>query len=213
VAIGWAELLQEVQERRPVTNPALEAVWKDFRKLVASSPRKEMVGFLERLAKLMPLDARFSLALLLSRVLAPIEWPVTWEPLRAPLVQALTALIKESNPAKPETFAGLLGLRQDAELQAVAFVTLQNARNLLRDDCNRSALPSVARLCNVGQSTCLRVYRRALKTRTEQPEPLIQARSRYMAALQQYAEAAQALNLAIGDKPLFEGLAVSLDGA
>jgi hypothetical protein len=102
--------------------------------------------------------------------------------------------------------------QEEGKAHATGHAVLQSALHLLRPPCRRDQLRIVARLCNIGQTTCHQVYRHALARRRGAPVSgaLLDARTRYVFAFEHYAVAARALNSAV-EEVLFEGLDARLE--
>jgi len=205
VATGWAELQGWIGRRIAQDNRDLEATWTWFQKLVASSERAVLLKHIVRVGLILPDQERYQLAVVTTRQLAPIEWPIEWSEARPALVAALDTLVDETCPDEKVSFFALHDLGVDAELERVGHLVLINARDILRRPCRRDDLPSLARLCNLGSATCLGVYRRVISQSGEGASIDQDARTRYRSAFEGYAAAARALNDAVG-AVLFEGL-------
>ncbi len=209
VGSGWAELLRWVRLRvqREERDPA--ATWSRFQKLAARSERAEILKHVVRVGRLLPDLERYRLAVSITRMLAPIEWPSEWSEARLRLVSALDTLVEETDPDAASSFFGLHDLGPDAVLQRVGHRVVQNSRDLLQRPCRRDELAVVARLCNAGNAACLLAYRRAVKRSAALVTDDQAARAHYRSAFEAYAEAAGALNEVVG-AVLFEGLDASI---
>jgi hypothetical protein len=205
VATGWAELLKWIRRRVAADERDLEATWTRFQKLAVRSERAEILKTIVRVGRVLPDQERYRLAVATTRLLAPIEWPSEWREAWPSLVAAVDTLVEETCPDAKASFFALHDLDTDAELQRVGHVVLIDARNLLRQPCRRDELPTVASLCNTGSSVCLHAYRKVIERSGEGTSIDQDARARYRSAVAAYAEAAAALNEAVG-AVLFEGL-------
>jgi hypothetical protein len=213
VATGWAELLRRIRRLAAEEREDPEATWKKFQQLAARSERASILKPLVRLGRVLPSRERHVLAVSITRILAPLEWPPEWIQGRAELVDALDALLEEMDPNEPSSFLSLGGLGGDGELTwRVSRIVLYSARNLLHRPCRRDELRTVALLCNTGILINLQSYRRSAKQINQDtaPRPLVDARVRYRNALVNYATAASVLNGAVG-AVLFEGLHAPLE--
>lgn len=206
VATGWAELSKWIRRRVAEGTREPEATWARFQRLATRSERADILKHIVRVGKVLPDQERYRLAVSTTKLLAPLEWPLEWSALRPALVVALDALVDETCPNTGGSFCDLHDFGECTELQAFGHVVLMNARDLLRRPCRRDELPTVARLCNAGNSACLRASRRATpRSGASDPAACEQGRARYLSALAEYARAAAALNEAVG-AVLFEGL-------
>jgi hypothetical protein len=176
-----------------------------FQKIAASSERGDILKHLVRVGRVLPDQDRYRLAVAVTRLLAPLEWPHEWSEARVGLVAALDELLVETDPDAKGSFFALHDLGADAELQRVGHLVLHSAFYLLGRPCRRDQLPVVARLCNTGTVACLRAYRSAIRQSSKGASIDEGARARFRGAFEAYAEAADALNDAVG-AVLFEGL-------
>ena len=183
----------------------MEATWTRFQKLTAGSERADILKNVVHVGRILPDRERYRLAVVTTRLLAPIEWPKEWSEVRPALVAALDTLVKETDPYADSSFFSLHDMKGDAELQQVGHLVLVGARDLLLRPCRRDELPTVASLCNAGNTACLRTYRRAFR-RSEDAEVTDQdSRARFRSAFAAYADAAETFNSIVG-AVLFEGL-------
>jgi hypothetical protein len=139
----------------------------------------------------------------ITRILAPIEWSQAAERVRPALVLALDALVQETDPAANDSFfsfevEALEAAGNSGHVLRMTHVLFFAARDFLQKPCRRDELQTVALLCNWGYSTAVREYRSA-------QNPSVRSTRRMRDALVAYAEAADALNDAVGNV-LFEGL-------
>jgi hypothetical protein len=205
VATGWAELLTWIRRRVAEGNHDPEATWTRFEKRAARSERTDILKYIVRVGQILPDKERSRLAVVTTRLLAPIEWPNEWSEVRLPLVAALDTLVEETDPQADTSFFALHDLEGDAELQKVGHLVLVGSRDLLLRPCRRDELTTVARLCNVGITACLRAYRRTLRRCAKTATIEQGSRIRFRSAFAAYAEAAEVLNQVVG-AVLFEGL-------
>jgi len=149
---------------------------------------------------------------MIAKLVANVDWPPNWEPSRQRLVSAMESLLLTINPQSPDSFPALLDLQEAKEQHVIGYAVLQSALNLLRTPCRLDELRFVARLCNVGNTACIRAYQRVLPQRMRQPKPgaLLDARTRYVIAFEHYAMAARELNSLV-QSVLFEGLDIRLE--
>ena len=205
VATGWAEFRSWIRRRVAEDNRDPEATWTRFQKLAAGSERAEILKLIVRVGGILPNHERYRLAVATTRLLAPIEWPKEWSEARPALVTALDKLVDETCPDEHASFFALHDLGIDAELERVGHLVLIDALHLLRRPCRRDELPSLARLCNLGNTTCLGVYRRVILRSGDDASLDPDARARYRSAFENYAGAARTLNATVG-AVIFEGL-------
>jgi hypothetical protein len=205
VATGWAELRTWIRRRVADDKRDHEATWTRFQKLAARSERADILRHIIGIGRILPDQERYRLAVAVTRLLAPIEWPKEWSDVRPALVAALETLADETCPVENATFFALHDLGADAEIERLGHLVLIDARDLLLRPCRRDDLPSIARLCNLGSATCLDVYRKVILRSGEGVLIDQDARARYRRAFEGYATAARALNDVVG-AVLFEGL-------
>lgn len=205
MATGWAEFWSWIRRRVVAENRDPEATWTRFQKLAAGSERADILKNVVHVGRILSDRERYRLAVVTTRLLAPIEWPKEWSEVRPALVAALDTLVDETCPDEKASFFALHDLGTEVDIQRLGHVVLLNARDLLRRPCRRDELPIVARLCNAGGVTCLGVYRRMIVQSGEGAAIDQDARARFRSAFAEYAEAARALNGAVG-AVLFEGL-------
>lgn len=213
VATGWAELLKRLRRLAAEGRQDPDAAWTKFEELALSSERANILKGIVRLGRLLPELERYRLAVAITRLLAPVEWPPAWSAARPALVEALDALVEEANPDADDSFLATHGIDDNPDLRYVNYHVLYAARNLLRRPCRRDELRTVALLCNTGMALLLKEYRRVKKD-TDAGTPsraVLAARRRLRRALAAYTEAASALNDAVG-AVLFEGLHARLEG-
>jgi hypothetical protein len=213
VPSGWAELLGKLLEQLKESNrPDVKSAWSEFVRQGKVSSHAPVLENIVKVGQNLPAVSRVALALNVSALLAPVEWPLEWEKARPRFVESLEAMLRAMSPDQPDSFAALLELGDDALAYATGYAVLQSVLNLFRTPCRRAELRFVARLCNIGHTSCLSVYRRALARRRGQPMngALLDARTRYVVALEHYSLAARALNSAVG-AVLFEGLDARLE--
>lgn len=205
MATGWAELSKWIRRRVAADERDLEATWTRFQKLATQSERADVLKDIVRVGRVLPSQERYRLAVATTRLLAPIEWPKEWREAWPSLVAAVHTLVQETCPGAKASFFALHDLGTDAELQRIGHVVLIDAYDLLRQPCRRDELITVASLCNTGSSVCLGAYRKAMQRSGKGASIDQDARARYRSAFAAYAEAAAALNGAVG-AVLFEGL-------
>jgi hypothetical protein len=209
---GWAELLTWMQQQSAAGKLDPEDAWQTFRALATTPDRAGLAELAVRF-RAAPAGDRLALAATIAGLLAPVEWPTTWQDARAHLVTALTALVRSMDRHAPGSLAGTLPLDLDAvDLYDAGIAQLATARDLLRTPCRRDQLPLIARMCNLGCFSCWRALGRALLSPSEgaRASALVAARSRYAIDLAVYAEAARAMNQACG-AALFTGLEPGFD--
>jgi hypothetical protein len=163
----------------------------------------------------LPIGDRVSLAIMVASLLNPLEWPPEWEQHRLRLVEALDSLLHAIDPDQPDSLPALLVLEQKGKtLHAAGRFMLISATELLRTPCRRDQLRLSAGLCSVGYYYCLVAYRHALARPAGESHaaPLLEARMKHAASFDRYAQAARALNSAVGEV-LFEKLDERLEMA
>ena len=102
----------------------------------------------------------------------------------------------------PDSLPALLALSPDDTAHHIdGHFMLASATELLRTPCRRDQLRLGAHLCNVGHAACLATYRRALAKAAKEARtgPLLEARMKLAASFDRYAQAARALNSAVGE--------------
>jgi hypothetical protein len=184
------------------------AIWSEFLQLGQTSPHAQGIQLLAEAVQKIPMDDRMSVALVVTSLLAPFEWPPEWEQHRLPLVEALDSLVRAMDPAQPDSLPALLPLGpNDKSHHANGRFMLVSAAALIRSPCRRDQLRVGAGLCTLGYYSCLSVYRRVITKLAEETQagPLLEARMKLAASLDRYAQAARALNSAVGEA-LFEKL-------
>ncbi|HTN89936.1 MAG TPA: hypothetical protein VL242_39945, partial [Sorangium sp.] len=144
MAKGWAELLKEVRRLRAREELDLEAVWDAFEELASGSQHTSTLRIALRLGETLSASQRYLLALIVMRLLAPVEWPEEWASVRPRLVTGIAHLLREIDPRTEDSFSALLELQADAAVQAVGHVMLQIAHDLLSKPCRRSDLRQAA---------------------------------------------------------------------
>jgi hypothetical protein len=197
VAIGWAELLDEMLR----TPAGSESAWTELRELAAHSPRSAVLEPALRLAERLPAADRHLLALALATCSAPLEWPLQGEALRPLLTAALGDLLRQMDPAQPGSLARNLDLSLEAEVHAAGLVALQGAHQMLRLPCRRDEIRIVAHLCNRGRAACHAGYHRALSR--DAGDSVTAAVIRYEFARGRFVAEARAFNQVYGNV-LFE---------
>lgn len=199
---GWDEFLENAKRHAASEEPrALQAIWSEFLQRSQSSPRAEALQVLAQAVQKAPLDQRASVAMVVATLLAPMEWPQEWEQHRAQLVAALMELVAMVNREDPGTLMALVESgTEGAILGAGAGVVLSHAARLLLS-CRWDDLRTVAGLCDVGLSQAILVIRHEFAKRAGRPleETVLQARIRFDAAVDRYAQVARALNSAVGE--------------
>jgi hypothetical protein len=213
VASGWAELWKRIRRLAEVDERDFEGTWARFRKLASSSERASALKILVRVGSVLSERERYSLAVAVTRILAPIEWPSEWIPARTKLTNALDALIEETDPDNQLPASNPYVV--DAQARETSHVVLYVAGDLLRKPCRRDELRSVAALCNTGIALRLRLERKRAGPALNLPSGVrqrdIEASSlRFRRAMAAYVEAANELNDAVG-AVLFEGLHAPLE--
>lgn len=207
MANGWAEFLERVGKQTEAGQLDPQAVWTEFLRLSQQSPRYKMILPLANIVQKAPADERIVAAAALAVLLAQLEWPPEWELLRPGLLKALEELLDITDPTSSTSLTALLA--PDRTETVAAFTMLSISRSLLRS-CGRYELPYTARLCNMGMLFSMMTYRRELQSRQGVDKPLMDALMRYAVACERYAQAARALNSAMGEV-LFEGLDARLE--
>ena len=205
VATGWAELRGWIRRRANADTRDPEATWTRFQKLATRSEREDILKHIVHVGRILPTMERYRLAVSMTRLLAPTEWPSEWSVARPALVAALETLVEETDPHSDASFFALHDMKNEAEFQKVGHLVLVGARDLLLRPCRRDEVHPVARLCNTGTTACLRVYRMVIQ-RSEDATTIDQdSRARFRSAFAVYAKAAATFNEAVG-AVLFEGL-------
>jgi hypothetical protein len=199
---GWAEFLE--QAKRQVASEeqtALHAIWSEFVQRSQASPRAEGLQLLIQTVQKAPVDQRASVAVVIAALLEPLEWPLEWEQHRRGLAEALVALGPLMNPKEPSSLPALLEPRpEEGLLLAAGFFMLSCAARLLIT-CRRDELRMVAHLCDGGFGQSTMTLRLILARKAGKPleGASLQARMRWDAAVERYAQAARALNSAAGE--------------
>ncbi len=199
---GWAEFLERIKQQALANQVDARALWSEFLQLGQTSPRAQAIQFLAEAVRKVPIVDRMSIAILVTSLLAPLEWPPEWEQHRLPLVEALDSLGRALDPRQPDTLFALLELEPDVEIiHTAGGVMLSSAADLLRPPCRRDQLRLGAHLSNAGYHACLVTYHRTLAKHAEESRagPLLEARMKLAASLDKYAQAARALNSAVGE--------------
>jgi hypothetical protein len=209
VPTGWDEFADKV--KRLLESGAqvdLHALWTEFLQRSQTSPRAQALQLLAKSVEKAPIDQRVSVAIVLTSLLAPVEWPPEWEQHRLRLVEALESLLSAMHPGEPGSLAAMLELKPEEDVFHVsgAFM-LSCGVQLLRTPCRRDQLRPVAQLCDIGLEQLLIAYRRAISRKGGQSQqgPILEARMRFDADFDRYAQAARAFNSAVGEV-LFERL-------
>lgn len=207
MATGWQELLEQMRAAsNDVHGKEWDGLWKSFAFLMVRSTAfgdgHAMVAYVEHD------PTKYALALLLTALLAPTEWPVEWEAQRPELVRALAELRRQTRSSEPTANAGreppsffaLVELGPDKATVEIGHRVLATAVDLLGTPCRRDQVPTVADLCNLATSRLGAAYQRALARQGElaMREPLLAAHLRYRVAALRYDDAALAMNDAIG---------------
>jgi hypothetical protein len=183
--------------------------WALFTEVASRSERADILKTIVRIGEILPARERRHLAVAITRLLAPVEWPPEWIPPRQKLISALDGLIVETRPDSP-LFSLHGSGAEDSSLQ-IAQLLLISAQNLLRLPCRRDELRTVALLCNGAVALCLQMTRKApAQIETEKQErrdvaDLVASMQRFGNAFLAYIEAANELNDAVGTV-LFKGL-------
>jgi len=138
---------------------------------------------------------------MVAMLLGPLEWPPEWEQHRPGLLDALDALYSAVDPGKPDSLTTLLTQSSDEVRSWSGLVMFVNAAQLLSTPCRRDQLRPVARLCWSGLFSIITTYRHALARAggAALSSPILEARMRFDAAFDRYAQAARALNAAAGE--------------
>lgn len=216
MATGWAELWNRIRRLAEAGERDHEGTWTRFAKAAARSERAAVLKGVVRAGELLPLRERYNLAVAITRLLAPVEWPPEWVPARQKLILALDGLVQVTDPdAEPAPLAPHGPEAIDSSLE-VAHLLFVSSQELLRRPCRRDELRTVATLCNAAVALCLRMSRRA-HSRYRKADPARRGALDFLAstahfedAFAAYAEAANELNAAAG-VVLFEGLFASLE--
>ncbi|HLM45773.1 MAG TPA: hypothetical protein VK458_18005 [Myxococcaceae bacterium] len=146
-------------------------------------------------------EERASAAVMLAALLEPLEWPPEWEQHRPALLDAMGVLALAVDPGKPDSLTTLLALGPDEMHYWSGLTMFLTAGELLSTPCRRDQLRSVARLCWTGLFNIITTCGDALVRAGEAARsgPLLEARMRFDAAFDRYAQAARALNAAAGE--------------
>ncbi len=203
VATGWAEYLEQLRRLASEGTRDHLAGWATFEKLAAGSPQPEPLMLLVRLGRDLPERERYRLAVAVTRLLAPMEWPLEWEVVRPGLIYALSELADEMDPDGHDSFFGHVVTKEGAKTRRIAHLTIVAAIDLLRKP-RRDQLRSIAMLCNASMAACIEAYRQFSKS-----VPLANTQV-FGLAIAEYASAADLLNDATG-AVLFEGLHAVLE--
>lgn len=222
MAKDWIEFSREVLELHARTKTKDDAfdeqIWTLFREVARISPylseqSGRPISFFLNDFERAPAIWKFALALLLGLMLTNLDWPFTPESVRPRLISGIDHVLHASDPNTKNAFPVLLGVHED-DLFSMGRSVLKSARDLLSTPCRWDQIHSVARLCNLGHSACIRSYRKALREQGEAARQgaLMDARMRYVVAYEHYAIAAREMNKAYGAL-LFEGLEAQLESA
>ena len=203
VTTGWNEFLGRLGRLANRGQRNYEAGWATFEKLVQSSPRQETLAIFLRLGRELPERERYRLAVGVTRLLAPIEWPQEWEAVRPTLADAISRLASEMDPDEENSFFAQIATRKGAEPRRMAYLAMASAEDLLRKP-RRDQLRTIAMLCNAGMAVCIETHRQCSKTMNSSNL------HSFGAAIADYATAAGLLNEAAG-AVLFEGLHAALE--
>jgi hypothetical protein len=191
------------------------ALWTEFQELAARSDHALALEYLVQLGQRLPVRDRTAIALAVTHLLAPAEWPRAWDAPRSKLVSALDELLMETDSLAPGSLFRAPGASSphlgDATTMAFCHALLVLCRDLLRVPCARAEVRYVARLCNMAIRVYEYTYRIALEMEDVALDELKATRLRYAIAYQKYAQAARELNDACG-VVLFEALDTPLEG-
>ena len=204
---GWAELLAWTQQQSMAGKLDAEEAWRFFRDLAATSAQAGLPELASRF-DLAPAGDRLILAVTSARMLAPVEWPLSWVEPRRRLASTLDEIVRDAAPdAIAQTFELTL---DEADLYRAGWNDLIAARDLLRVPCRRDELRTVGRLCDAGNFARRRALGRALLRLGERATAqVIAARDRHAISFEVYAAAARSMNGACGTV-MFGGLDFSL---
>lgn len=198
---GWAEYLERVKQQVDSGQADPHALWSEFLQLSQTSPRAQALEVLTRVVQKSPVEERVAAAVTVAMMLDPLEWPPEWEQHRPGLLESLKELVAVVGLEKPDSLTTLLALTPDEARYWSGFVMFLTAGELLSTPCRREQLRPVARLCWGGLSTIITTYRHALARAgaAALSGPILEARMRFDAAFDRYAQAARALNAAVGE--------------
>jgi hypothetical protein len=186
----------------------VHALWSEFLQRSQTSPRAQGLQLFAKLVQKSPVEDRAGVAVLVASLLDPLEWPPEWEQHRPGLVEALKSLSSVISPG-PDSLTVLLGLKPGEAVMSywVGGFMFSTASQLLSIPCRRDELHPVARLCCTGLGLIIQTYRREFAKAGESSlsGSILEARMRFAAAFDRYAQAARALNAAAGEV-LFVGL-------
>lgn len=200
---GWAEFLGRLRRLASKGQRNHAVGWATFEKLAQGSPQQKTLAIVVRLGHELPERERYRLAVAVTRLLAPIEWPEEWEAVRPSLADAISRLASEMNPDEENTLFAKIATRKGAESRRMAYLAMASAEDLLRKP-RRDQLRTIAMLCNAGMAVCIETHRQC--SRTTDSSNL----HAFGAAIANYAAAASSLNEAAG-AVLFEGLHAALE--
>lgn len=203
VATGWAEFLKRLRRLASAGERDHAAGWTMFKRLARASPQQGTLDILVHVGQDLPERERYRLAVGVTRLLAPIEWPEEWEGVRPGLADALLRLSMQMDPDAEDSFFARIATKTGAEARRMAQLAMVSAEDLLRKP-RRDQLRTVALLCNAGMAVCIETHRRFSKTSDTRE---FQA---FGMAIAGYTEAAGRLNEATG-AVLFEGLYAALE--
>jgi hypothetical protein len=197
---GWAEFLERFNQQVDSGQADPHALWSEFLQLSQTSPRAPALEVLTKVVQKSPVEDRVAAAAMVAVLLNRLEWPPEWEQLRPGLLEALDALYSVVDPIRSDSLTTLLDLGPD-EGYANDIVMFLTAVELLTTPCRRDELRPVARLCWRGLFSIITTYRPALARAggAARSGPLLEARMRFDAAFDRYAQAARALNAAAGE--------------
>lgn len=198
---GWAEYLERFRQQVDSGQADSHALWSEFLQLSQTSPRAKGLELFARIVKKSSVEERASAAVMLAALLDPLEWPPEWEQHRPALLDAMGVLALAVDPGKPDSLTTLLALGPDEMHYWSGLTMFLTAGELLSTPCRRDQLRPVARLCWTGLFNIITTCGDALVRAGEAARsgPLLEARMRFDAAFDRYAQAARALNAAAGE--------------
>jgi hypothetical protein len=204
---GWAEFLVRFKQQVESGQTDFHALWSEFLQRSQTSPRAQALKLFASAVQKSPVEDRVAAATMMAMVLEPLEWPPEVEQHRPGLLAALNALVSIVDSDKPDSLTTLLALNSDEMGYWGGALMFLTAVQLLSTPCRRDQLRPVAQLCWNGLFGIITTYQLALDRAGERARsgPLLEARMRFDAAFDRYAQAARALNAAAGDV-LFDGL-------
>lgn len=202
MATGFLEFLLRLQATDDEGRPPYERVWADFVALAGrtSGETKEALDLAVELSTDKEPFYRAFLAVIVAKLLKNVEWPIEAEACRSQLVERMSTIRRECDPSDASSLAGLLPLEPlERELWVAQQETLALAIELFRR-CRRDEVVYVGVLVTNALKTFFSLAKIALAANRAGRDPagLGDARTRFVVAHSNYAQAARELHGALG---------------